>query len=139
MNNPHSDHPGAALFPHPVGVAGHRLWEMVHAICGVTRAEYCRLIDRRNVLNARQWDLLAAAEALQDMEVVLQGRRVVVLGATVRNLLRLPATTLGRWQRSPRFEWCYLPHPSGLCRDYNDPLVRLIAGLIIEEEMERAR
>lgn len=139
MNNPHSEREDAALLPHPRGVAGHRLWRMTHEVCGVSRAEYCRLTERRNLLNARDWDPVAARRGLQELEVVLQGRRVVVLGATARAVMWLPATTPGRWQRGPNYEWCYLPHPSGLCRDYNDPLMRLLAGLVVEEELERAR
>lgn len=140
MNNPHSARPESALLPHPRGTAGHRLWSMVHDVCGVSRAEYCRLTERMNLVDAQTWCHRAAAERLQDVETMLQGRRVVVLGRTLARLMWLPATTPATWVANERLgcEVTYLPHPSGLCRDYNDPTMRIAAGLLLEEELYRA-
>lgn len=140
MNNPHSDRPDAALLPWPSGCAGHRLWRMVNEVCGVSRREYCRLTDRRNLLNARTWDVGAAGPRARDAWRTLEGRRVIVLGATVRRLLWRPVTPPASWTHDEKsgIDWAYLPHPSGLCRDYNDPVMRIAAGLLIEEELVRA-
>ena len=140
MNNPHSARQDTALLPWPRGCAGWRLWKMANEVCGVSRAEYCRLTDRRNLLDARTWDARRASERVEDVGTTLQGRRVVVLGRTLARLMWLPETTPATWQRGGRFdfEWAYLPHPSGLCRDYNDQTMRLAAGLLLEEEIHRA-
>lgn len=140
MNNPNSARPDAALLPYPRGCAGHRLWAMVHDVCGVSRAEYCRLTERRNLLDARTWCYRAAAARVEDAWSVLQGRRVIFLGASLRALMWRPVTPPASWRRDEARDvtWSWLPHPSGLCRDYNDPMVRLIAGLHIEEELHRA-
>lgn len=141
MNNPHSERPDSALLPWPRGVAGYRLWSMVHDVCGVSRAEYCRLTDRRNLLDARTWCHRAATERLQDVGTMLQGRRVIVLGRTLAHLMWLPSTTPASWVANSRFGCtvAYIPHPSGLCRDYNDPIIRVAAGLLVEEELCRVR
>ena len=140
MNNPHSARPDAALLPYPRGVAGHRLWSMVNEVCGVSRAEYCRLTERVNLLDSRTWDPSAAREGAAARWKALEGRRAVVLGASARNVLWLPAVGPASWSAGPGgVTWAYLPHPSGLCRDYNNHLMRLVAGLLIEEEIERAR
>lgn len=140
MNNPHSARPDTALLPWPRGCAGHRLWSMVRDVCGVSRAEYCRLTDRRNLLDARTWDYRAAAERVEDAWRTLEGRRVIFLGATVRALMWRPATAPASWtlDTARNVTWSWLPHPSGLCREYNDPIVRLAAGMHIEEELHRA-
>lgn len=139
MNNPHSARPEAALLPHPRGVAGWRLWRMVSDVSGIGRADYVRMTDRRNLLDSRDWDPVAARPRAAALWDELQGRRVVVLGGSVRAALWLSSTTPASWRTDRGVDWAYLPHPSGLCRDYNDPLLRLVAGLLIEEEIERAR
>jgi hypothetical protein len=51
MNNPVSSDPAHALFPHPPGCTGYRLWEMLKTrIPHVTRREYLDAFDRRNVV-----------------------------------------------------------------------------------------
>lgn len=140
MNNPHSARPDTALLPYPRGCAGHRLWQMVNEVCGVSRAEYCRLTERRNLLDARTWDPLAAADRLEDAWRTLEGRRAVLLGNSVRRLMRLPRVAPASWtlDKPRNTAWSWLPHPSGLCRDYNDPVMRIAAGMHIEEELHRA-
>lgn len=112
---------------------------MVSDVSGISRAEYCRLTDRRNLLDSTDWDPVAARSGAAALWNDLQGRRVVVLGGSARAVLWLPGTTPASWRTDRGVTWSYLPHPSGLCRDYNDPVMRLIAGLLIEEEIEQAR
>lgn len=139
MNNPHSARPESALLPYPAGVAGHRLWAMTHEVCGVSRAEYCRMTVRVNLVDARRWDPIAARERWEALQTMLRDRRVVILGRSALAVAHLPRTTPASWQRTENFEWCYLPHPSGLCREYNEQLMRLAAGYTIEAEIERAK
>ena len=79
--------------------------------------------------------LRAAAEKLVAR---LEGRTVIVLGAAVRDALRLPPVLVKPVvDRGVVFR--QLPHPSGRCRWYNDPKHRKVAGLLLEEEYERGR
>lgn len=139
MNNPHSARPDAALLPYPRGVAGHRLWAMVSEVCGVSRHEWCRLTDRRNLVDDTTWDARTARTTAAALLDELQGRRVVALGGSVAAALWLPATTPGTWTPWRGMMLCRIPHPSGLCRDYNDPLARIAVGLLFEEELDRTR
>lgn len=138
MNNPHSERPEAALLPHPRGCAGWRLWRMVSDVCGVSRARWCRLTERVNLLDSTLWDPLAAAARGETLWKTLEDRTVVVLGVSARSALRLDPTPALLWSASRGVRWCWVPHPSGLCREYNDPLVRHVVGLRMEELLERA-
>lgn len=137
MNNPHSERPDAALLPHPRGVAGHRLWKMLHDVCGMSRHEYCLRTERVNLVNATSWDHSAGAEAAGPLWRALEGRRALVLGATARALLWLPASSLGDWSVCRGVRWASIAHPSGLCRQYNDPMYRLAVGLMLEDAICR--
>ena len=106
---------------------------MVHDVCGVSRAEWCRSTDRVNLVDGPWWDPLAAADRGEELWRTLQDRAVVVLGAATRNALRLNPTPALVWSVSRGVRWCWAPHPSGLCREYNDPLVRHVVGLRMEE------
>lgn len=130
MNNPRPD---AALIPWPMGCAGWRLWRMVHEVCGVSRAEWCRRTVRVNLLDSQIWDPLAAARRGEELWRTLEDRTVVVLGAATRAALRLNPTPVLSWSVSGGVRWCWVPHPSGLCREYNDPLVRTVVGMRMEE------
>lgn len=139
MNNPQSILPEHALYPHPEGVAGHRLYEMLRDSAAeqglpVSRVNYLERFDRRNLLNALQWN---TAEAYRRAGVVLEavrGRNVIVLGVRTLRALRLSrpggSSTWGRWRRVDRLDlnYCLLPHPSGRCREYNDPDMRRKTG-----------
>lgn len=146
MNNPHSSDPRHALAPHPSGVAGHRLWSMLAEVRpDVSRVEYMRAFDRRNVLAGSRW---SASEARAEAErsglwATMQGRVVVLLGREVPRVLGLPRTEPLEWvhQSSGLLEthgperWTMVPHPSGLNHWYNDPIHRLAVGSLLEELM----
>ena len=142
MNNPVSSDPLHALFPYPPGCAGHRLWEMLREYAweveerDVTRRAYIDGFERRNVLSARTWSRVEAREAGRMLLPELAGRRVVVLGVQTLGALGLDRLPWGRWSAaSPSLfgpheplAYCCLPHPSGRCREYNDPATRALAG-----------
>ena len=133
LNNPHSGRSDTALLPYPKNCAGWRLWKMVHDVCGISRAEWCRRTERVNLVDAQIWDPLAGARRGEDLWKTLAGRRVVVLGAAPRNALRLNPSPALLWSVSRGVTWCWAPHPSGLCREYNDPVMRYALGCRMEE------
>lgn len=137
MNNPHSADPRFALAPHPRGVAGHNLWRMTNEVCGVPRAQYMRTLHRINLCVGEDYDPTAARDAAEKLWPMLEGTRVILLGDAVRKSCWLPKLELFNWYERDGVKWCQLPHPSGLNRLYNDPLVRLAAGLRLEREVAR--
>ena len=146
MNNPVSGDPEHALYPHPPGCAGHRLKEMfwesardagVLPDAGAARREYLRVFDRRNVLSAREWSARDAREAGARLLPQLAGRTAVVLGVQTLAALGLPRPHWGCWIEWQQLgdpapiRYTALPHPSGRCREYNDPAMRRAAGLLL--------
>lgn len=138
MNNPLSAQARYALYPHPPNCAGWRLWRMLEERCGVTAMDYVEGFDRRNLLRSLEWKPREARAAAEKLLPQLEGRTVIVLGAAVRDALRLPPVLVKPVvDRGVTFR--QLPHPSGRCRWYNDPKHRKVAGLLLEEEYERGR
>jgi hypothetical protein len=113
LDNPHSADPRHALFPHPPGSAGHRLFKL----SGMKwRKDYLDAFDRANVCDGPR---------------VRRGRHVVVMGRAAWRRMGLPAA---EWFATVGFrgsEWTLLPHPSGRCRIYNDPRARARARRIL--------
>ena len=136
MNNPLSDAAWYALYPAPVGCAGHRLWRMLaetaehHGDEPITRQHYIEAFDRRNVLSAREWSAAEARRAAGALRTELRGRVVGVLGVATLKALRLPRHPWGKWVNivSEDLRYVLLPHPSGRCHEYNDPEMRRMAG-----------
>lgn len=139
MNNPLSSDPRHALYPHPPGCAG---WNLAK-YSGLSHREYLERFERRNILSQPKWErreALAAADALIEE---LRGRTVVILGVETAVIMRLTHLEAFRWQRPPvlggLFDsggdgwWARLPHPSGRCREWNDPLVRECAQIFLQE------
>ena len=119
--NPYGGDPEMALYPHPDGSAGQRLAEVV---LGLKRADYLRRFDRANVLDrGGRWSAPEAREAAA--RKVFGRHRVVALGAKVAAALRLPTTPFVEHEVPlPGFgtrRVLVLPHPSGLCRVWNEP------------------
>lgn len=147
MNNPISGEPEHALYPHPPGCAGHRLCDMLWEAAreagalpdfGVCKRVYLRRFDRRNLLSAREWSARDARAAAGQLLPQLLGRRVVVLGVGVLDAMRLSRPTdWGRWVEEGGMSYTLLPHPSGRCREYNDPEMRRLAGRTLLTELTR--
>lgn len=142
MNNPLSRDPRYALFPAPVNCTGYRVWQMLAtaALMGeppttIRRQDYVEAFDRRNVLSALNWsrrEAMVGGLALMDE---LSGRTIVVFGVQTAEALRLPRLPWGQWGEHYHLleptRYCVLPHPSGRCREYNDPEMRVLAGGIL--------
>ena len=93
-----------------------------------------------NLCDDRIWCPIAARRKYEALESAWVGRRVLLLGRAVLGVLHLDsATGAALWRFERGFIWCWLPHPSGLCRDYNNQVVRLVAGLRLEQMIHDAR
>lgn len=115
-DNPYSQEPRFALYPLPERASGGRLARAL----GLSARDYLRAYDRQN-LCAGSWD---PREAARSAEVVLRGpgRVVVGLGVRVRKALGVADLAVGQTRIAGRVTVAALPHPSGLCRDWNDPV-----------------
>ena len=132
MNNPISSDPHHALYPSPEGCTGHRLWTMLNARTGCSRAQYLEAFERRNLLPGKTWSMpharLAATQFIEEM----RGRYILVLGAEPRDALRLPRVLVKPVEMYGSV-WRLLPHPSGRNLWYNVRGNREVAELLLEE------
>ena len=134
LNNPLSDSPKMALWPEPTNCTGWRIWRMV----GCSKEDYIRGFDRRNLLDATHYSRQAVRHYREIWEK-LAGRRVLVLGVQVLGELlyagvvsRRPPWILPQKGDGP-LEWRLIPHPSGLCREYNDPSMSIRVSLLLQD------
>lgn len=133
MNNPLSPDPRHALFPHPPGCTGWRIWRMlVSRLPEVTRGQYMRGFERTNLVDSAEWDRETAEQRAAELPSLYAGRTIVVLGDAPRRALGLPKMLIHplRWRGC---EWRQLPHPSGRCCWYNDPECRDLAASLLAE------
>lgn len=135
MNNPYGADPAMALYPLPSRSAGGRL----QAMSGLSRGDYLRLFDRRNVLTG-EWSAARAKEARAALRSELAGRHVIVLGAEVNSVMRGGT----EHELAPPFRWtpdgvggwiAKAPHPSGRSTFYNDPLSQDLLRIFLEEAL----
>ena len=133
MNNPLSADPRYALAPFPSGSSGYRLWRLLQTRQPqVTRKGYMDGFERMNLLNSRTWSRSAAKAAAENFPSLYAGRTIVVFGEQVRSALELPKMLIHPVQMNG-CTWRQLPHPSGLCRWYNDPECAGLAAILLEE------
>lgn len=142
--NPHGSDPRLALYHLPRASSGNRL----RLIMGVTDLEYHLLFDRANLCDGR-WSAKAARERLAALsDARPTGGAVVLLGGRVRDVARrlleakfksaVPLGFFNKWDVWDPYPVTYdvnrlfvtsklvqtfacLPHPSGLCRLWNEP------------------
>lgn len=118
---------------------------MATARTGVTMEEWLAMTDRRN-LCVGEWSREAARAQAREWLPELSGRVCVLLGQEVASCF----PSLGRMCRwavpmgtPPRAAppWIHIPHPSGLCRWYNDPsdlaAAEILLGDLVTECRER--
>lgn len=123
IRNPHSSDPSDALAPYPVGCSGFRLWKMLYDVSGTPARKYMRLFSRMNVDDP---NLEAAVDELPE------GSTVVLLGEEVRRHFGLPKQLIHPIVRDG-LNYRQVPHPSGRCHFYNDPLCRRLVGMMLED------
>lgn len=133
MNNPNSEYPEFALYPDPPRCAGWNLWQLT----GLTKEGYLDSFERMNLMSGRIWSPEDARKGADVLREQLAGRTVVMLGEDVARLMWLgirdPSYT---WRSKPEGGWwAKIPHPSGRCRHWNDPLEREMARIFFRELM----
>lgn len=146
MNNPLSSKPEHALYPAPERVTGWNIWRMLHETCGMTRQEYLRAFDRRNLVDGVMWNRGLAKERAPRLWSELDGRVVAFLGREVADIMSQGVGTLeplvwatpmgGILQDGGPARVCLIPHPSGLNHWYNNPTNRAAAALRLEQMYE---
>ncbi len=107
-SNPYGADPAFAMYPSPQSSAGYRLAVLV---LGMRRSDYLRTFDRAN-LCAGKWSIKEArvnADAIRSRKLILCGSKVCSAFGIDFN----PFTKCG--------DIVTLPHPSGLCRLWNEP------------------
>lgn len=146
MNNPHSTDPARALGVRPAHASGHRLWSLLweagfrrEPIVDVQPNQYEDGFDRYNLLDEEVFDPTRfTAEREKFILDKLASRVVIMCGTNVPRALRLeykgfhlkptPAIIPGMGKS---FTYYVIPHPSGLCREYNDPDMRARVGNLL--------
>ena len=138
MNNPISSLPEHALYPHPVGCAGWRLWKMLNEETGASRLDYRMTFERVNVLNGSKWIKAAARESAQHLLTRYSGRTMLLMGRDVARAFGVPDLLPldCQWivaSLVPRILTCvYLvPHPSGRNLWYNDDVNRRMVSALL--------
>jgi hypothetical protein len=134
LNNPLSASPLMALWPDPPRCTGWNLWRMIDC----SKEDFVRGFDRRNLVDATVYNR-PSQEHTRQLWRSLDGRRVIVLGATVLSELVVAGAVGHRppWILPQRgegpLEWRMVPHPSGRCREYNDPAMRLRVSMLLQD------
>lgn len=109
--NPYGADQRYALYPSPRRSAGGRL---CYDVLGLLPMEYFRTYDRANLCTGK-WSTPAAGSKAFDLEV--QGYdRLILLGAKVSKAFSVPFLPF-----TVQDGKLVLPHPSGLCRLWNEP------------------
>jgi hypothetical protein len=127
-SNPHGGDPAFALYPLPEGSAG---WNLACVILGLSRAEYLRRFERRNLLAGPRWSIPEARRAALEVSTSMsEGDRAILLGARVAAAFSLEYAPFeerefvvrpGFVDQAARSRFLILPHPSGRCRAWNEP------------------
>lgn len=130
-DNPRSLDPRYALYPRPRGCAGHRLYETLREVSGASLTDYRDGFDRRNLVTG-PWSREAGRRAAEGFTPPQEGTIVVVLGQDVARALSLAPTLIDPQERDGRI-YRVVPHPSGRNPWYNEPMNRLVVGLLLEE------
>jgi len=123
--NPYGEDPRFALYDEPIGASGHRLREY---ILGIPRRVYLAdsLFTRQN-LCVGHWHRETARARMEILiDSLTSGDLVVTLGrrvAQARQSQYVPTPRPWEVQKvvSRGSLLLALPHPSGLCREWNDP------------------
>ena len=156
MNNPLSRDPHYALANFPERCTGWRLWRMIveamehDGLAPMSRLDYMTRYDRRNVLNGVIWNMALAKEAGAELAPKLADRVVVLCGVQTLEAMRLtrPSDWCSWVEGEPQgsllaaqdrsFKYALIPHPSGRCREYNDPALKLKVGRLLLDVLQDA-
>lgn len=113
-NNPFGSDPEYALFPFPENSAGARL----RTIFGLSKRNYLDL-SRMNLCDG-PWSRVEARLRAQEIRLDPEHDVIVTLGRKVARAFFLHSTFF-RIVDERATKFVVLPHPSGLCRVWNEP------------------
>lgn len=138
MNNPISADPEHALYPHPPGCAGARLFHMLEEqLPNIKRRDYLQAFERVNLVTG-DWSATAGRRGAAELLPRLTGRMVCLLGRDVLQSFGLHRGHVAAplaWQHTlgltGGFGWCLVPHPSGRNTWYNDKENRTRTGRLL--------
>jgi hypothetical protein len=141
IDNPHSKDPDDALSVYPVGASGYRLWLMIKEAANragrdFSEGDYMNGFDRRNLFSSENYSQgkLVRVRVFSS----LARREVVMLGTKVPTALGFKHTGFDLKPRDGgMFRYYVVPHPSGLCREYNDPEMRVRVGNLLLKLLRR--
>ena len=111
--NPYGSDPKFALFPHPRTASGNRLREIV----GLTDVAYLKFLTRVNLCSGK-WSADQARVSARSLRDEGDHEVIVLLGAKVCSAFGGPPTF--QIERGLDARFVTLPHPSGLCRAWNE-------------------
>lgn len=111
--NPYGPDPYYPMHPSPEGSAGHRL---ATTILGIGVDAYLARFERRNLSTGDWYMQLARMNAV---EVRRRFSRIIACGVRVAAAFELPTTPF-RLHDLLSCRVLVIPHPSGLCRVWND-------------------
>lgn len=127
-NNPYSSDPYYALYPEPEQSAGHRLCVKIF---GMRESRYLRTFERRNLLHRQHgWSVGSAKTAAAQILTESDGAPLVLCGVKVANAFGVSPEPFRVLSVVPdlvpqlfkkQTTVVVLPHPSGLCRVWNEP------------------
>jgi hypothetical protein len=95
-----------------------------------TQDDYMRLFDRRNLFASKE-DCPEEA-VVRFKSNIPDHAQVVLLGDVVRRTLQI-SRLLVHPQTINGVTYRQIPHPSGLTRNYNDPMMRWLVGSLLLE------
>lgn len=128
-SNPYGSDSYFAMYPAPQGSAGQRLCELVLQL---QPARYLRVFERQNLLSVPKWSVVRARGAAQVILDVDPDRALVLCGSKVQAAFgmsdhEVPSRVGNR---------VLIPHPSGLCRRWNEPGLREECRALVLELLE---
>lgn len=110
------------LYPLPRGASGHRLCKLV---LGMEMTAYLRSFVRRDLLTTKKWSVPQARKAAGVVWAESKCAPLILLGTKVSAAFGLayePFTFVKRDAVVGDRRILILPHPSGLCRAWDEPL-----------------
>lgn len=138
LNNPHSTDPERALGVEPKGTSGYRLWSMLATEALIEEPptvilapQYEAGFDRYNISDELVFRPVST-DRYQFIRDKIRGRTVVMCGTNVPRYLDLQYTGFHlKPMIASEFIYYVIPHPSGLCREYNNPQMRAEVGQLL--------
>lgn len=120
--NPYQDRRDFDLYDMPEKASGHRLREK---ILGVSREDYFRRFYRRN-LCVKTWSPVTAYERAASLRSEFSNYTFVLLGKKVQKAFGFgdvpdQVSRVDRSDARHGRSFVLIPHPSGLCRFWNEP------------------